>query len=280
MFDQIIIIGTGRLPCVCLEECLRQGKQLICIEPKEQLFSPFAAACRKNSIEYRLISHREALTSFFSSIARPTLIVSAYNDHLFQPATLENPNLAIVNFHNSLLPRHRGRNAPTWAIFELDEMTGVTWHIVNTEIDSGQIIDQRQIPITPQMRGLDLTLLTLEVGGEMFGRIVPHLLQGECSSHSPVAKVEEVFHLGKEVPNGGILDLTWSPRKVSAFMRSLDYGKFQVFPRARVSTRDSWRTIADYRLKSDNHLVEHRILEEVNGLKIQGDKMEIGILFE
>jgi len=52
----------------------------------------------------------------------------------------------IINAHPGILPKCRGLDSVKWAIYNGNEV-GVTTHIINEEIDSGELIDQRIIDI-------------------------------------------------------------------------------------------------------------------------------------
>ena len=278
MVDQIVIVGTGRLPSVCLEHCLVHSRKLVCIEPELQAFSPFKAACRRSKVEYHLLTEKDALKRFFLELAGPTLVVSAYNGYLFPGSVLENPHLSIVNFHNSLLPRHRGRNAPTWAIFELDRETGITWHRITKKIDSGEIIAQQPILIGDQVTALELTLQTLDVGADVFGRIIPLLIRGECSGIRLTHQEEGVLHRAKDIPNDGVLDLDWSVRKMAAFLRSMDYGKFKVFPDPKVFLNGTTHSIGGYRVTPDSRLIDNKLTIGDKSLMAHGEGLALEVM--
>lgn len=53
-----------------------------------------------------------------------------------------------LNLHYSLLPKHRGVYPVNSAILYGDKETGVTFHLVNAGIDTGNIVAQKKIPIT------------------------------------------------------------------------------------------------------------------------------------
>ena len=62
----------------------------------------------------------------------------------------------IINIHPSLLPSFKGINAVEQAFKAQVKITGCTVHLVNLEVDSGQIIMQSAVPVLP-----DDTLETL-----------------------------------------------------------------------------------------------------------------------
>ncbi len=56
----------------------------------------------------------------------------------------------IVNIHPSLLPKYRGLDTHARAIAAGDTVSGCTVHLVTEELDAGEIIDAREVPIAPE----------------------------------------------------------------------------------------------------------------------------------
>lgn len=57
------------------------------------------------------------------------------------------PRLGTMNLHGSLLPAYRGAAPIQWAIINGEKITGLTTFFLQHQIDTGQIIRQREIPI-------------------------------------------------------------------------------------------------------------------------------------
>jgi folate-dependent phosphoribosylglycinamide formyltransferase PurN len=63
------------------------------------------------------------------------------------PATvLGAPRLGTINAHYGLLPAYRGMNVTEWSVFRGDPV-GVTVHLVDPGVDTGDILLQEEIPI-------------------------------------------------------------------------------------------------------------------------------------
>ncbi|WP_304962686.1 methionyl-tRNA formyltransferase, partial [uncultured Muribaculum sp.] len=60
------------------------------------------------------------------------------------------PRLGTFNLHGSLLPKYRGAAPLNWAVINGDTETGVTTFFLKHDIDTGDIIDRRSIPINPE----------------------------------------------------------------------------------------------------------------------------------
>jgi methionyl-tRNA formyltransferase len=83
------------------------------------------------------------------SAAAPDLCVMAFVTHILPEAVLFAPKHGSIQYHPSLLPRHRGRSAMHWAIRMGDTTTGVTIFWTDKGIDTGPVLLQRECPVGP-----------------------------------------------------------------------------------------------------------------------------------
>jgi len=75
---------------------------------------------------------------------------------IFKAPLLELPAIGCVNAHSSLLPKHRGPNPFTHVLLAREYATGVTFHVMDAGIDTGDVLDQARFPITAQDTALSL----------------------------------------------------------------------------------------------------------------------------
>ena len=85
------------------------------------------------------------------------LIVLAGWMKIISPKLIEAFPNKIINLHPSMLPKYKGLHAIERALDSGDNMTGVSVHYVNEELDGGEVIMQSEVPILP---GDDLDTLT------------------------------------------------------------------------------------------------------------------------
>ena len=74
-------------------------------------------------------------------------IIINQSQNIIKKELLSIPKMGIINRHNALLPKNRGRLTPFWVIYNGDKETGVSIHFVEEGIDSGDIIVQKNYKV-------------------------------------------------------------------------------------------------------------------------------------
>lgn len=76
------------------------------------------------------------------------------------------PRIGTINLHGSLLPRYRGAAPINWAIIEGERETGVTTFFLQQEIDTGDILLQRKMPIGENETAGEVHDRMMQIGAE------------------------------------------------------------------------------------------------------------------
>jgi methionyl-tRNA formyltransferase len=79
----------------------------------------------------------------------PDLGVMAFVQEFISQAVLDLPAHGTIQYHPSLLPRHRGRSAINWAIIQGETTTGISIFWPDEGIDTGPVLLQREVEIGP-----------------------------------------------------------------------------------------------------------------------------------
>jgi len=80
---------------------------------------------------------------------KPDLTVMAFVTDIIPARFFEVPTHGTINYHPSILPRHRGASAINWAIIMGDTRTGLSIFWPDGGIDTGLILLQKEIEIGP-----------------------------------------------------------------------------------------------------------------------------------
>jgi methionyl-tRNA formyltransferase len=84
------------------------------------------------------------------------LLLSVFYTQMFRPAFLAAVDGPALNFHPSLLPRHRGHAPLIWAIADGDTVTGLSVHHIDHAVDTGRLVARLPLPIHPDDTGFEL----------------------------------------------------------------------------------------------------------------------------
>jgi methionyl-tRNA formyltransferase len=88
------------------------------------------------------------------------------------------PRLGALNAHPSLLPVYRGPDPLFWIYRNAEPVTGVTVHLVDTRLDTGPIVAQRTVPVTPGIPGNFLWDRLASLGSEVLADAIVGALEG------------------------------------------------------------------------------------------------------
>ncbi|MGH9513843.1 MAG: methionyl-tRNA formyltransferase [Terriglobales bacterium] len=111
----------------------------------------------KNNVEFR-----DQLAA-----AKPDAIIVVGYGRIIPQWMIDLPSLGNINLHASLLPKYRGAAPIQWAIAGGEVMTGVTTMRINTGLDTGDILLQKEISIAPGDTALTLGPKLAAIGSEV-----------------------------------------------------------------------------------------------------------------
>jgi methionyl-tRNA formyltransferase len=130
----------------------------------------------------------------------PDLIVVAAFGQILRKDVLDLPRFGCINVHASLLPRWRGAAPINAALLHGDEETGVTIMKMDVGLDTGPILSQRSMRLTPDdtagsafeaLSGLGAELLIDTLPDYLSGKIQPVPQPEEGATYAPMLKKEE-----------------------------------------------------------------------------------------
>jgi methionyl-tRNA formyltransferase len=154
------------------------------------------SAVKQFALEHQLpIAQPEKLKSpeFFAQIQawQPDLqIVVAFR--MLPESIWSYPPMGTLNVHGSLLPKYRGAAPINWAIINGEKETGVTTFRLQHAIDTGDILLQERIPISPDMTAGELHDTMMEVGAQTLVTTLNRLIAGTIQ---PTPQKEELASL-------------------------------------------------------------------------------------
>jgi len=132
-------------------------------------------------------------------------VVVAYGQYIPQ-SVLALPGQGAINLHPSLLPKYRGSSPIQWAVANGDTQTGVTIIYVSEKMDAGDMILQRELPISPDDTSATLEPVLAAAGADLLMEAVEQIRNGTVRRQpQDEAAATEIRKLTKE---DGRLDWT------------------------------------------------------------------------
>jgi methionyl-tRNA formyltransferase len=110
---------------------------------------------------------------------RPEAIVAVAYGQILRRELLDIPPRGVLNVHPSLLPRHRGASPIAGAILAGDDETGVSIMLMDAGMDTGPMLAERRVPISPLDTTGTLTASLAELGAILLAETLPRWLAGE-----------------------------------------------------------------------------------------------------
>lgn len=109
----------------------------------------------------------------------PELIVVAAFGQILRQEILNYPRFGCINVHASLLPRWRGAAPIQAAILAGDERTGVTIMRMDAGIDTGPILAQQELLVSPEDTSGSLNKRLATLGAKLLVDVLPAYIQGD-----------------------------------------------------------------------------------------------------
>lgn len=170
---RIVLIGQAAFGESVFRRLREEGFEIVGVAapgtPEGGKPDPLRAAAESAGLpvlETRRLRRPEVFEQY--AALKPDLNVMAFVTDIIRENVLTAPPLGTIQYHPSLLPRHRGISSINWAIIHGDATTGFTVFWVDAGIDTGPVLLQREVPIGP-----DDT-----VGSLYFDRLFPLGVEG------------------------------------------------------------------------------------------------------
>jgi len=158
---------------------------------------------------------------------RPDIGLSVFFGHILPPEIIGAFPLGCINVHPSLLPWNRGANPNIWSIVERTP-AGVTLHYIDSGVDSGPIIAQREIPQEPFDTGESLYHKLESACVSLFCELWPAIRAGSVSTcENPVAR--GTFHRRADLAKIDEVDLdrTYRARDLIDILRARSFAPYR-----------------------------------------------------
>lgn len=151
-------------------------------------------------------------------------LFSIDNSLILTDEILRLPKSLSINYHDAPLPKYAGLNATTWAISNGEKTHGISWHVIDNAVDTGDILKQTCIQISEHETALTLNAKCYDSAIDSFREIIH-----ELSSNSVVRVCQNLdkrsYYSSNSQPIPACI-VNWNQPAESlvTLVRSLDFG--------------------------------------------------------
>ncbi len=178
---RIIFMGTPDFAVGVLDTLVQRNFQIVAVvtavdKPAGRGKKLKASSVKKYAIEHAIpvlqpknLKHPDFLHQLASYKADLQIIVAF---RMLPESVWNMPQYGTINLHASLLPAYRGAAPINWAIINGETETGVTTFFIDDKIDTGAILLQDKIAITPDETAGTLHDKLMDIGSRLVVRTI------------------------------------------------------------------------------------------------------------
>ncbi len=187
---KIVFLGTPEFAVPSLHAIVNSGHEVVLVVTQPD--KPAGRGLKLTSPPVKIAAQNLNLTVFqpeklndpeslkVIAEARPDVLVVVAYGRILKEQCLAIPPKGCINVHPSLLPKYRGPAPIQHAILNGDEVTGVTTMFMDVGMDTGDIILQREVPISPDDTAGTLSKKLSIVGAEVLVETLKLLERGDA----------------------------------------------------------------------------------------------------
>jgi methionyl-tRNA formyltransferase len=142
--------------------------------------APVEELAKKRNLPTLFANTKQELDSLMAKLTfkSPVGVIVDYGVIVSQEVIDRFP-LGIVNSHFSLLPEWRGADPITFSILSGQEKTGVSLMVIEPTLDTGKLITQKVLPISPDDTTPSLTDKLVAFSNNLLAEYLPLYIKGE-----------------------------------------------------------------------------------------------------
>ncbi|HET7748806.1 MAG TPA: methionyl-tRNA formyltransferase [Terriglobales bacterium] len=191
----LVFCGTPRFAVPTLEKLVSSGFEVRLVvtqpdKPRGRGLELAPSPVKSRALELGLpvvqpdkIKNNEEFRTQLAALEPEAIVVVGYG-RIIPQWMIDLPRLGNINLHASLLPKYRGAAPIQWAIAMGETVTGVTTMRIDAGLDTGDILQQREIPIAAEDTAETLAPRLAAIGADLMAETLPGLAAGTIQPHT------------------------------------------------------------------------------------------------
>ena len=272
---KIVFMGTPQFAVHCLEEILKAGFNVVGVitapdkpagrgrKLQESAVKQFAMKNKLKVLQPVNLKAEDFLEDLRQLRADVQVVVAF---RMLPKVVWSMPKKGTFNLHASLLPQYRGAAPINWAIMNGERITGVSTFFLDEKIDTGEMILQENVEITPEENvgtlhdklmhtGANLIIKTLKLIEEQKVKTTPQLESSELKEAPKLTRENTKIDWDKNIYEiyNHIRGLNPYPAAWCSLINNGDDLKVKIY--------DCRKEMVQHELSSGKILIENKILK-------------------
>lgn len=224
---RLVLIGNNQgMETLCSFFCVHTEIDIVALihsskAGSEQVAQKYADKYKIKRLFHPARKDKEGYHIFLRQITdlRPDLAVCYSYDRIFDEAFLSIFKGEVYNLHGALLPKYRGQNVLNWVLVNGETRTGMTLHKMDSGIDSGPIVYQKDIMINFEDTAVTLKEKMDRIVLEILDMFLPDIVNESIRAKKQDDSLATYFH--KRHPFDGEIDWNKEALEIYNLIRAL-----------------------------------------------------------
>jgi methionyl-tRNA formyltransferase len=160
------------------------------------------------------------LESFWEATPIDLMFVVSWR-YMIPERVYSRPKLGTFVFHDSLLPEYRGFAPTVWAILNGEKFTGATLFEIAEEVDEGEIVSQKRVPISPDDTIADVMDYVTQAYLDLLAENLESLSNGTAPRYQQ--DHSRATYTCKRIPQDNLIDWSASTEQIYNLIRAATY---------------------------------------------------------
>jgi amino acid adenylation domain-containing protein/non-ribosomal peptide synthase protein (TIGR01720 family) len=179
-------------------------------------------------------------------------LFSIVNSQILPKKILQLPRKLAINYHDSLLPRYAGVHATSWAILNQEKKHGITWHVIDEKLDTGDILKQQEMLIDKDETALSLSLKCYQAATNSFSKLTFELATNSYERKPQDLTQRTYFGLHQKPPGNGWVNWNNPAEDIERLFRAIYLGEqYNQFSTLKFTLGNHFYVVSELKLTKD-----------------------------
>lgn len=216
-----LLIGNESLTAECGNLWLERGHRIAAVVTRDARVAAWAA-----SRGVPVLAPGAGLSTRTAHLS-VDWVLSIANLSLVPDVVLARATQGGVNFHDGPLPAYAGLNAPVWALLKGEPRHAITWHLMTSGIDEGEVLATRAFDIADDDTAFTLNARCFDAAVDSFPEVITALAAGGHPRRPQDAGPRHVYRRADRPAAAARLDFTQPAETVARMVRALDHSGYR-----------------------------------------------------